>query len=94
MLKLATTRLRGGKTGVLTYSLSKISSTAISVTAPSGKPVLSVSAGTVGYGKRTVSWNVPRKAGIYTVRISATDLAGNRGSVTGTVEVLKPRKRG
>ena len=32
-----TKRLRGGKTGVLTYSLSKISSTAISVTAPDGQ---------------------------------------------------------
>src|SRR6185436_17972338 len=74
-LELATKRLRGGKTGVLTYSLSKISSTAISVTAPSGRTVLSVAAGIVGHGKRTVSWNVPRRAGIYTVRISATDLA-------------------
>ncbi len=79
VLELATKRLRGGKTGVLTYSLSKISSTAISVTAPSGRTVLSVAAGTVGHGTRTVSWNVPRRAGIYTVRISATDLAGNRG---------------
>ena len=94
VLKLATKRLRGGKTGVLTYSLSKISSTAISVTAPSGRTVLSVAAGTVGHGTRTVSWNVPRRPGIYTVRISATDLAGNRGGVTGQVEVLKPRKRG
>ena len=94
MLELATKRLRGGKTGVLTYSLSKISSTAISVTAPSGRTVLSVAAGIVGHGKRTVSWKVPRRAGIYTVRISATDLAGNRGDVTGQVEVLKPRKRG
>ncbi|MEZ0293317.1 MAG: D-glucuronyl C5-epimerase family protein [Solirubrobacteraceae bacterium] len=94
VLKLATKRLRGGKSGVLTYSLSKISSTAISVTAPSGRTVLSVAAGTVGHGTRTVSWNVPRRPGIYTVRISATDLAGNRGGVTGQVEVLKPRKRG
>ena len=41
-----------------------------------------------------MSWAVPRKAGKYTVRISATDLAGNRGGVEGTVEVLKPRKHG
>lgn len=94
LLKLSTRRLRGGKTRVLRFSLSKISSTAISVTAPDGRTVLSVSAGTVGRGKRTVSWNVPRKAGTYTVVISATDLAGNRGSATGAVEVLKPRKRG
>jgi hypothetical protein len=93
-LELATTRLRGGRTGVLTFSLSKISSTAITVTAPDGRTVLSVSAGTVGHGKRTVSWNVPRKAGVYTARIAATDLAGNRATVAGQVQVLKPRKRG
>jgi hypothetical protein len=94
VLKLSTTRLRGGRSGVIRFTLSKIASTYISVTAPDGRTVLSVSAGTVGYGKRTVSWSVPRKPGAYTVRISAVDPAGNRGGVEGQVQVLKPRKRG
>jgi hypothetical protein len=64
----------------------------VSVTAPDGGRVLSVAAGTVGGGTRTVAWTPPRKPGIYTVRIDATDLAGNAGSVEGQVEVLKPRK--
>ena len=66
------------------------------VTAPSGRTVLSVAAGVVGRGTRTVAWKVPRRAGEYTLRVDATDLAGNAASVEGYVEVLKPkhRKRG
>jgi hypothetical protein len=92
-LALATTRVRGGRATTLKFSLSKISRTSLSVTAPDGKRVLAVSAGTVGRGTRTVGWTPPRKPGLYTVRIDATDLAGNAGSVEGAVEVLKPKRR-
>ena len=94
VVALGTRRLRGGRTGLIAFTLSKISSTSISVVAPDGRTVLSVAPGAIGYGKRTVSWPVPRKPGIYTVRIAATDLAGNRGGAEGSIEVLKPRKRG
>jgi hypothetical protein len=93
-LRLATARVRGGKPATLAFTLSKISRTSITVTAPNGKQVLAVSAGTVGRGKRTVSWNVPRKAGDYLVRIAATDLAGNEASIEDTVRVLKAKRRG
>jgi D-glucuronyl C5-epimerase-like protein len=92
-LALKTTRVRGGTATTLEFTLSKISRTTVGVTAPDGKRVLSVAAGTVGRGTRSVSWTVPRKAGIYTVRIDATDLAGNAASVEDTVEVLKPKRR-
>jgi D-glucuronyl C5-epimerase-like protein len=92
-LALRTTRLRGGKAGSLKFTLSKISRTSVSVTAPDGRLVLSVAAGTVGRGTRTVAWTPPRKPGIYTVRIDATDLAGNAASIEGPVEVLRPKKR-
>jgi hypothetical protein len=92
-LALRTTRVRGGKAGTLKFTLSKISRTSIAVTAPDGKRVLSVAAGTVGRGTRTVSWTVPRKRGIYKVRIDATDLAGNATTLEEPVEVLKPRRR-
>jgi hypothetical protein len=36
---------------------------------------------------------VPRRKGIYTVTLTARDLAGNVGSGTGAVTVLKPRRR-
>jgi hypothetical protein len=92
-LTLRTTRVRGGKATALRFTLSKISRTSLSVTAPDGRRVLSVAAGTVGRGTRTVAWTPPRKPGIYTVRIDATDLAGNAAEVEGQVEVLRPRKR-
>jgi hypothetical protein len=92
-LALRTRRVRGGRATTLKFTLSKISRTSVSVTAPDGKRVLSVAAGTVGRGTRTVAWTVPRKRGIYTVRIDATDLAGNAASLEEPVEVLKPKRR-
>jgi hypothetical protein len=91
-LALRTERVRGGTATTLKFTLSKISRTSISVTAPDGRRVLSVAAGTVGRGTRTVGWRVPRKRGSYTVRIDATDLAGNAASLEEPVEVLRPRR--
>jgi hypothetical protein len=92
-LDLRTTRVRGGATRTLRFTLSKISRASVRVDAPSGRTVLAVAAGVVGRGTRTVSWRVPRRPGEYTVRLDATDLAGNAGSVEGQVDVLKPKKR-
>ena len=92
-IELHTRRLRGGKPGALRFSLSKIARATVQVTAPSGRTRLSVAAGVVGRGARTVAWNVPRKAGEYTLRVDATDLAGNAASVEGYVEVLEPKRR-
>ena len=77
----------------LRFSLSKISRASVRVLAPSGRTVLSVTAGVVGRGTRTVAWKVPRRAGEYAVRIDATDLAGNSASVEEPVEVLEPKRR-
>jgi hypothetical protein len=93
LLALKTARVRGGTDAKLVFTLSKISRTSISVLDPRGRTVLAVNAGTVGFGTRSVAWDVPRRAGTYTVRISATDLAGNGASIEDTVEVLKPRKK-
>jgi hypothetical protein len=92
-LRLRTTRVRGGATRTLRFSLSKISRASVRVTAPSGRIVLAVAAGVVGRGTRSVAWRVPRRAGDYTVRIDATDLAGNPASIEGPVQVLKPKRR-
>jgi hypothetical protein len=92
-LALKTLRVRGGTASVLKFTLSKISRATITVTAPSGKQVLSVAAGTLGRGTRSVSWTVPRKAGAYVMRVDATDLAGNAASVEGPVEVLKAKRK-
>jgi hypothetical protein len=91
-LALKTTRLRGGGLRTLRFTLSKISSSTVTVTAPSGRTVLSLALGTVGRGTRTVAWRVPRRAGEYTVRIGATDLAGNSAADEGSVRVLRPKR--
>jgi hypothetical protein len=93
VLELRTTRLRGGAIRTLRFTLSKISSASVRVTAPSGRRVLSVALGVVGRGTRTVAWRVPRRAGEYTLRVDATDLAGNAASAEGPVEVLQPKRR-
>jgi hypothetical protein len=92
-IELRTTRLRGGTQSALKFSLSKISSARVTVTAPDGSTVLSASTGVVGRGTRSVGWSVPRSAGDYTLRVDATDLAGNPASAEGPVEVLKPKRR-
>jgi D-glucuronyl C5-epimerase C-terminus len=92
-LDLRTTRVRGGALRSLRFTLSKISRASVRVTAPSGRTVLSVAAGVVGRGTRSVAWRVPRRAGEYTVRVDATDLAGNSASVEEPVEVLAPKRR-
>jgi hypothetical protein len=92
-IELRTTRLRGGTRAALRFSLSKISNATVRVIAPDGRTALSASAGVVGRGTRSVTWEVPRKAGQYTAHVDATDLAGNAASAEGLVEVLKPKRR-
>jgi hypothetical protein len=92
-LKLRTIRVRGRTTTTLRFSLSKISRATVTVTAPDGDTVLSVAVGVIGRGTRSVGWRVPRKPGTYTLRVDATDLAGNPASVEGPVQVLKPKRR-
>jgi hypothetical protein len=93
VVELRTTRLRGGRRAALRFSLSKISSATVRVIAPDGRTVLSSSAGVVGRGTRSVAWKVPRKRGLYTAQVDATDLAGNAASAQGVVEVRAPKRR-
>src|SRR5215210_4909705 len=91
-VELRTSRARGGTARTLRFTLSKISSATVSVTAPSGRTVLSVAPGVLGRGTHYFAWNVPRRAGEYTLRVDAIDLAGNPSTVEGSVEVLKPKR--
>jgi D-glucuronyl C5-epimerase C-terminus len=92
-LQLLTTRLRGGTTGALKFRLSKISRIGVRVTRADGTAVLVRQLGVLGYGRRAIGWSVPRRKGIYTVALTAVDLAGNAQSISGPVEVLKPKKK-
>jgi hypothetical protein len=49
--------------------------------------------GNLSRGPHTLGWEVPRKAGTYTVTLNVRDLAGNTAAATGDIQVLKPRKK-
>jgi D-glucuronyl C5-epimerase C-terminus len=91
-LELLTSKLRGGTNGRLRFGLSKISRVGVRV-ALGSKLVFTQPAFTIGYGKRSLAWRVPRRAGTYRVALTAVDLAGNVGSTEGEVEVSKPKPR-
>jgi hypothetical protein len=85
-------RLRGGRYGRVRFDLSKVSSVTLQITR-GARTVEARPFGAVGYGKRTFGWKVPRRAGTYTVVLSATDLAGNTAGDTTTVRVVAPKKK-
>jgi hypothetical protein len=91
-LRLETARLRGGSYGRLRLELSKISTVSLKIER-GDKVVHSRYVGTLAHGERSLGWAVPRRPGEYTVTLTARDLAGNPAEATGTVEVLKARKK-
>ena len=91
-LAIRTRRLRGGRYGYLKVDLSKISNVTLTIRR-GGETVHSRYVGTLAHGRRELGWLAPRKAGLYTVELTARDLAGNPASATGDVEVLKPLKK-
>jgi hypothetical protein len=92
-LELLTRRLRGGRRGSVRFALSKISRVGVRI-ALGDRPVLVRQLGTLGRGRRAIAWTAPRRAGLYAVALTAVDLAGNTQTVSGQIEVLKPRRRG
>lgn len=87
-----TRRVRAGKPAKVTFALDKISRVGMTITDPAGRTMLSTSA-VVGRGSRYYTWRSPTKAGRYTLRLSATDLAGNRAEpVEGGLKVLRRRR--
>ena len=91
VVRLDSRRLRGGAYGRIKMALDKISGVTLRITRGE-RLVHTRYVGTLSRGKHTLGWQVPRKRGIYTVTLAARDLAGNPGSATGDVEVLKPSK--
>ena len=92
VVSLATATLRGGTLGKVKVRLSKISRVGLKFSR-GGRVVSTKAAVVVGHGTPTLSWPVPRKAGVYDVTVTAVDLAGNVGTAEGTIDVLKPKKR-
>ena len=91
-LAVLTRRLRAGATGTVRFRLSKRSQVALRVE-HRGRVVVQRSLGSLAYGRRYLSLSPPRRRrGAYTVTLTATDLAGNPGSVTSPVDILPPRR--
>jgi hypothetical protein len=85
-IALLTSTLRGGARGGVQISLSKVSNVGLTIRR-SGNVVWTNRA-TLEHGKPRLLWLTPKnKPGAYSVTLTATDLAGNSASATGTVTV-------
>ena len=93
VLQLVSKRIRGGQSGPLKFALSKISRVGVRVTRADGEAALVRQVGVLGYGRRSILWTPPRHSGSYTVTLTAVDLAGNTGSVSGPLQVLRAHKK-
>jgi hypothetical protein len=54
-----------------------------------GRAADTVFSGTLARGTKSLRWRAPKRTGDYMVTVDATDLAGNFGSATGTVTVMR-----
>ena len=88
---VATRRIRTGAPAELGFQLDKISRVGVSVL--SGGTTVFATSAVVGRGLRTFRWPRPAAEGVYELRVTATDLAGNRSQATGTLRVLPPRRK-
>jgi hypothetical protein len=69
-------RIRTGRAARLKFRVDKISRVGVTVLTRRGRAVFETSA-VVGRGNRFYTWSSPARPGRYTLRVSATDLAGN-----------------
>lgn len=90
-MRLLTTRVRARRTVLVRFDVSKVSRVGMTIRRD-GATVLSTSA-SVSRGAHGYTWAVPAAPGTYDVTLSGTDLAGNFGRETATIEVLGRRPR-
>jgi hypothetical protein len=90
VISLITSTLPSSARAGVQLSLSKVSTVHLTVRL-GGKVVFSNSA-TVERGKPKLLWPTPSQGGSYAVTLSATDLAGNLATATGTITVAKGSK--
>jgi D-glucuronyl C5-epimerase C-terminus len=84
VLRLLTASVRAGSYSRVAFQLSKISR--VGITISRGRRTVLLTSATFTQGRHTFSVPPLRPAGPYTVKLDATDLAGNYGEVTGTVQ--------
>jgi hypothetical protein len=87
-LHLVSTRVRGGRPAAVRLEVDKPSVVSLALRR-AGRTVAVLSA-RVGSGRRSLRWRFPpRTGGVFTVRLTAKDLAGNFGAADGKLRVLK-----
>jgi D-glucuronyl C5-epimerase-like protein len=91
-VRQSTRRIRAGAPAKVGFSLDKISRVGMTITDSRGRTMLATSA-VVGRGSRYFTWRTPAKPGLYTLRLSAKDLAGNSAEpAQGKLRVLRARR--
>jgi D-glucuronyl C5-epimerase C-terminus len=88
-VSLLSRRLRARSRAGVRVALSKVSTVRIAVTR--GNRTVWRNAATVEAGKPRLLWVTPSRVGKYSIAITATDLAGNSATATGTIMLLKHR---
>jgi hypothetical protein len=87
-IALTTSTLPAKARAGVQLSLSKVAT--VSMTVREGAKVVWTNTAVVERGKPKLLWVTPAKGGTFTVALTATDLAGNVASTSGTVVVRKP----
>ena len=90
MISLITTTLPTSSRAGVQLSLSKVST--VRLTVRLGGNVVFTNSATVERGKPKLLWPTPAKGGTYAITLSATDLAGNFATASGTITVAKGAK--
>jgi hypothetical protein len=85
-LTLLTQGAPKNKPVTIQFSLSKFSRVGIVVVGPGGHTLFETS-GNFGYGTRSFAVPALKHKGTYTIRLAATDLAGNFSRIVGTIQV-------
>ncbi|MFI4951261.1 MAG: D-glucuronyl C5-epimerase family protein, partial [Caulobacterales bacterium] len=86
-ISLLSGHLRGGTRAGVTLSLSKMST--VSMTIRQGSRTVWSNRATVAGGKPKLLWPTPAKGGTFSVSLTASDLAGNFATATGTILVSR-----
>jgi D-glucuronyl C5-epimerase C-terminus len=86
-ISLITSTLPTSSRAGVQLSLSKIST--VRLTVRFGGRVVFTNSATVERGKPKILWPTPAKGGVYAITLSATDLAGNFATASGTITVAR-----
>ena len=86
-IALLTHSVRGGTRAGVQLSLSKIST--VTLTVRQGSHVVWTNRATVEHGRPRLLWVTPARGGSFSVTLTATDLAGNFSTATGTIAVSR-----